>query len=47
MHWAAHGHTAAEVIARSADAGKPHMGMTAWTGSRPRSAPMPAWRRTT
>ena len=36
MHWAAHGHTAAEVIARSADAGKPHMGMTAWTGSRPR-----------
>jgi len=36
MHWAAHGHTAAEVIARRADAAKPHMGMTTWTGSRPR-----------
>jgi len=30
MHWAAHGHTAAEVIAARADAGKPHMGLTAW-----------------
>jgi hypothetical protein len=27
MHWAAHGHTAAEVIYRRADASKPHMGM--------------------
>ncbi len=36
MHWAAHGHTAAEVIAQRADAGKPHMGMTTWTGRRPR-----------
>lgn len=27
MHWAAHGHTAAEVIAERADAGKPFMGM--------------------
>ena len=36
MHWAAHGHTAAEVIARRADATKPHMGMTTSTGSRPR-----------
>ncbi len=34
MHWAAHGHTAAEVISRRADATRPHMGMTAWTGSR-------------
>jgi hypothetical protein len=38
MHWAAHGHTAAEVIARRADATKPHMGMTTWAGSRPRRA---------
>ena len=38
MHWAAHGHTAAEVIVRRADATKPHMGMTTWTGSRPRRA---------
>ena len=36
MHWAAHGHTAAEVIAGRADATKPNMGLTTWTGSRPR-----------
>ena len=36
MHWAAHGHTAAEVIVRRADASQPNMGLTAWTGSRPR-----------
>lgn len=36
MHWAAHGQTAAELIAARADAGKPHMGLTSWTGSRPR-----------
>jgi hypothetical protein len=36
IHWAAHGHTAAEVIARRADAGKPYMGLTAWTGDKPR-----------
>ncbi len=35
MHWAAHGHTAAEIIAERADAGKPHMGMTSWPGTRP------------
>ena len=29
MHWAAHGHTAAEVIHARADAGKPHMGLQA------------------
>ena len=34
MHWAAHGHTAAEIVARRADASKPHMGLTSWTGSR-------------
>ncbi len=32
MHWAAHGHTAAEVIHDRADASKPHMGMTTWSG---------------
>jgi hypothetical protein len=36
MHWAAHGHTAAEVIARRADASRPHMGLTTWKGARPR-----------
>lgn len=30
MHWAAHGHTAAEVIAARADSAKPHMGLTNW-----------------
>lgn len=30
MHWAAHGHTAAEVVAVRADAEKNHMGLTAW-----------------
>lgn len=32
MHWAAHGKTAAEVIAQRADASKPNMGLTAWKG---------------
>lgn len=36
MHWAAHGHTAAEVVAARADASKPNMGLTNWPGSRPR-----------
>jgi hypothetical protein len=36
MHWAAHGHTAAEVIHVRADASKPQMGMTAWSGEIPR-----------
>jgi len=30
MHWAAHGHTAAEIIHQRADAAKPHMGLTTW-----------------
>ena len=30
MHWAAHGHTAAEVIFERADAAKPRMGLTTW-----------------
>lgn len=33
MHWAAHGHTAAEVISERADALKPNMGLTSWKGS--------------
>ncbi len=36
MHWAAHGHTAAEVIAARADAGQPNMGLSTWTGAVPR-----------
>jgi hypothetical protein len=32
LHWAAHGHTAAEVAAR-ADATKANMGLTSWTGA--------------
>jgi hypothetical protein len=38
MHWAAHGHTAAEVIAARADATRPNMGLTSWTGDAPRKA---------
>ena len=36
IHWAAHGHTAAEIIYDRADAAKPNMGMTAWLGDKPR-----------
>jgi hypothetical protein len=35
MHWAIHGQTAAEVIARRADATRPHMGLTSWAGEHP------------
>jgi hypothetical protein len=38
MHWAAHGHTAAEVIAARADVAKPNMGLTTWAGDTPRKA---------
>jgi hypothetical protein len=38
MHWAAHGHTAAEVIARRADATKPNMVLTNWPRGRVRKA---------
>ena len=38
MHWAAHGHTAAEIIAGRADAQKPNMGLTSWTGAKPTQA---------
>ena len=32
MHWASHGHTAAEIIAERVDARQPNMGMTNWPG---------------
>lgn len=35
LHYAAHGHTAAEVIAARADAEKPFMGLTAFAGEQP------------
>ena len=35
IHWAAHGHTAAEIIDSRADASTPNMGMTSWTGATP------------
>lgn len=37
LHYAAHGHTAAEVIYERADASKPFMGMTAFSGDFPTS----------
>jgi len=36
MHWAAHGRTAAELIAERADADKPNMGLTSWSGAIPK-----------
>ena len=38
MHWAAHGHTAAEIIHGRADASKPNMGLTNWTGAKIRKS---------
>ncbi|WP_029888861.1 virulence RhuM family protein [Polycyclovorans algicola] len=38
MHWAAHGHTAAEIVKGRADAAKPNMGMTSWSATRPRKS---------
>lgn len=35
LHFAAHGHTAAEVISARADAGKPFMGLLSFSGSHP------------
>lgn len=35
VHWAAHGHTAAEIVHHRADAGKPNMGLTSWQGTKP------------
>jgi hypothetical protein len=36
MHWAAHGHTAAEIVHKRTDASKPNMGLTSWSGGKPR-----------
>lgn len=33
MHYAVHGHTAAELIYERADAEKPHMGLTTWASA--------------
>ncbi len=35
MHWAAHGHTTAEVIVERADGNKDFMGLTTYSGDRP------------
>lgn len=35
MHWAAHGHTAAEVIYQRIDSTKPHIGLTNFKGENP------------
>ena len=35
MHWAAHGNTAAEVVYKRIDAGKPNLGLTNFKGSKP------------
>jgi len=36
LHWAAHGHTAAEVVHDRANAAKPNMGLTSWSGQQVR-----------
>lgn len=38
LHYAAHGHTAAEIIVARADAGKPFMGLLSFSGSHPTKA---------
>lgn len=38
LHFAAHGHTAAEVILDRADASKPFMGLSSFSGEQPRKA---------
>ena len=35
IHWAAHGHTAAEIVNARADAARPNMGLTNWQGDQP------------
>lgn len=35
MHWAAHGHTAAEIIYQRVDSGKPHLGLSSFKGRKP------------
>lgn len=38
MHWAAHGHTAAELISERVNADKPFMGLTAFSGEKPKKS---------
>jgi hypothetical protein len=38
MHWAAHGHTAAELVYKRADAEQPNMGLSSQTGKQPRKS---------
>lgn len=38
MHWATHGHTAAEIVKQRADASQPNMGLTSWSGEKVRKA---------
>ncbi|MCD8223218.1 MAG: virulence RhuM family protein [Clostridiales bacterium] len=38
MHWAAHRHTAAEIVYERADADKENMGLTSWSGKQIRRA---------
>ena len=38
MHWAAHGHTAAEIVTQRADVNQPNMGLTSWSGEKIRKA---------
>jgi len=38
MHWASHGHTAAEIVFHRADSTKANMGLTSWSGDTPRKA---------
>ena len=38
LHYAAHGHTAAEIIAARADTGKPFMGLLTFSGAQPTKA---------
>lgn len=40
MHWATHGHTAAELIHLRADGQKPNAGLTHFAGGEPRKADM-------
>jgi hypothetical protein len=42
MHWAAHGHTAAEIVYARADAAQPNMGLTSWTGAERGKPPVRA-----
>lgn len=39
MHWAAHGHTAAEIVAARANASKDHMGLTSWANQSKGGSP--------